>query len=113
MIERVLENLIENALRYTEAGGSIVVALVPAENRQIMVSVADSGCGINAEDLPKIFDRFYRFYRGDKSRQYSSENTGLGLAITKRILELHNSSISVESKVGMGSVFYFTLPTVN
>lgn len=71
------------------------------------MQVSDSGRGIAPEDLPKIFDRFYR---GEKSRPTSSESAGLGLAIVKRILELHHSSIQVESSPGMGTVFTFRLP---
>lgn len=107
-IERVLKNLIENSLRYTPAGGEIKVRLIPG-GRHVTVQVSDTGCGIDAEDLPRIFERFYR---GEKSRGDSSGNAGLGLAIAKRILELHNGSIAVASKPGM-TTFGFTLAYVD
>jgi signal transduction histidine kinase len=107
LIERALRNLIENSLRYTPAGGSIVVSVVPGE-AQATVQVADTGSGIDAADLPRVFDRFYR---GEKSRSDSSDNAGLGLAITKRILELHESAISISSEPGR-TLIAFTLPYV-
>src|SRR5262249_11888893 len=84
LIERVLRNLIENSLHYTPAGGEIAVKIVP-EREHVRVQVTDTGCGIKPEDLPRIFDRFYR---GEKSRS-DSPGAGLGLAIARRILELH------------------------
>ena len=105
LIERAMRNLIENSLRFTPAGGEIRVGLI-AGQEHATVQVTDSGCGIDAADLPRIFDRFYR---GEKSRSDSTGNAGLGLAITKRILELHNSTISVSSKPGMTTIG-FTLP---
>jgi signal transduction histidine kinase len=107
LIERALRNLIENSLRYTPAGGSITVSVDPGAS-QAAVQVSDTGCGIDAADLPRIFDRFYR---GEKSRSDSSDSAGLGLAITKRILELHASAISVASRPG-STVIGFTLPYV-
>lgn len=106
LIEEVFENLLENALRFTPEGGGISIALVP-ENARIAVRVSDTGQGIAAEQLPRIFDRFYR---GDRSRSAPAGRAGLGLAIVKRILELHGSNIAVESAPGAGTTFYFTLP---
>jgi signal transduction histidine kinase len=106
LIERVFENLIENALRYTPSGGTITVALVPKDTG-VGVSVTDTGPGIPPEILPRIFDRFWRQTNGGGG---TSEGMGLGLAITKRILELHGSAIDVQSTVGAGSTFSFTLP---
>lgn len=105
LIERALRNLIENSLRYTPAGGSITVSVVPGAARAT-VQVSDTGSGIDAADLPRIFDRFYR---GEKSRSGSSDNAGLGLAITKRILELHGSAATVSSRPGSTTIG-FTLP---
>lgn len=102
MIERVLKNLIENALGYTPSGGAIKINLLPTP-RHATVQVSDTGCGIDSADLPRIFDRFYR---GEKSRGDASGNAGLGLAIAKRILELHNGSISVTSRPGMTTVSF-------
>jgi signal transduction histidine kinase len=106
LIERVLENLVDNALRHTPAGGTVSIDLIP-EAKGVTVRVSDTGSGIPKEDLPRIFDRFYR---GQKSRQIVSNSAGLGLAICKRVLELHDSSISVESQVGVGTRFTFALP---
>jgi len=106
MIERVLSNLIDNALRYTRSGGKVTVEL-KKENNAVRVSVADTGKGIPKEDLPYVFDRFYRV---EKSRSRSSvEGSGLGLAIAKKIIEAHNSTIKVDSRLNSGTVFYFDL----
>jgi signal transduction histidine kinase len=104
LIERVLRNLIENALRYTEAGGTIGVA-VAAGTEKCRVEVWDTGAGIETADLPKVFDRFYR---GEKSRAGAATHAGLGLAIVRRIVELHGGTIAVSSKPGL-TVFSFTL----
>lgn len=106
LIERVLRNLIENSMCYTPAGGRIRISLTP-EKQRVTVQVSDTGHGIDAKDLPRIFDRFYR---GEKSRTDSSGNAGLGLAIAKRILELHDSSIAVSSAPGQMTTFSFALP---
>lgn len=105
MIERVLTNLIENALRYTPAGGSVLVALAP-EGEAVRVAVADTGVGIGPEDLPRIFDRFYR---ADKSRGRATGGAGLGLAIARQIVELHGSILEAESRTNEGARFHFRL----
>ena len=110
LISRLLENLIGNAVRYTPSGGKIGIDLVVRGDiaaMEMTTTVWDTGSGISSEDLPRIFDRFFR---GEKSRQITSSGVGLGLAICKRILELHGSTISVESTPGHGSRFSFTLP---
>lgn len=107
LMQRVLENLLENALRYTPQGGCVSVKLDNASN-QIQVRVADTGCGIPADELPHIFDRFYRL---EKSRQGKGDNAGLGLAIVKRIIELHGSVIRAKSDINEGTSFEFYLPT--
>jgi signal transduction histidine kinase len=106
LIGRVLNNLIGNALRHTRPGGRVQVT---AERIAGMVSikVADSGEGIDQEDLPYIFDRFYR---GEKSRSRRTGGAGLGLAISRGIVEAHGGEINVESNPGGGSTFCFTLP---
>jgi signal transduction histidine kinase len=104
LIERVLRNLIENSLRYTPAGGEIRIAIEPAGGH-VAVRVSDTGCGISAEDLPRIFDRCYR---GEKSRS-DSAGAGLGLAIARRILELHGSEVTATSRPGATTIG-FTLP---
>jgi signal transduction histidine kinase len=105
MIERVLENLIDNALRYTPSGGAVTVTVEQADGA-LVVTVADTGAGIAADDLPRIFDRFYRA----SGREMDPEGgAGLGLAIAQRILELHGGRIEVESAPGKGSRFRFWL----
>ena len=106
MIERVIENLLENAVRHTPAGGSIRLSFSP-QNSDIAVDVSDTGCGIPREDLPFVFDRFFR---REKTRSGKTGYSGLGLAIARRILELHNKSIRVESTPGSGTTFTFLLP---
>ncbi|NOY66897.1 MAG: two-component sensor histidine kinase [Gammaproteobacteria bacterium] len=109
LIERVIRNLIENAIRYTPDGGQIDIQLV--ENKDsVTVQIRDNGCGIAEKELPMIFDRFYRT---EKSRQESSGGSGLGLAISKRIIELHGSHIQAFSKINEGTVFRFNLPVVH
>jgi two-component system OmpR family sensor kinase len=104
LMERVLRNLIENALRYTGDGGTVAVTAAPAGNGA-MVEVSDTGIGIPTSELPRIFDRFYRV---EKSRGLAAGSAGLGLAISKRILDLHGSNITVTSEPGR-TVFRFTL----
>lgn len=105
LIERVLDNLIGNAIKFTPAGGTVAVALI-AEADHIVARVSDTGCGIADEDLPRIFDRFYRV---DRHAAGAPEGTGLGLAIAKRTLQLHGSPIDVVSRVGGGTTFSFQL----
>jgi signal transduction histidine kinase len=109
MIERVIENLLDNAVRHTPPGGSIRLTF-NAQNGEISVCVSDTGCGIPEKDLPHIFDRFYR---RDRTQESKTGYSGLGLAITKRILELHNKTILVESQAGAGTKFTFFLPVRN
>jgi len=108
LIERVLENLIENALRHTPQGGTISLVLTP-DNNNVTVQISDTGSGIPQEELPNIFDRFYQV---DKSRKGQQGGAGLGLAIAKRILNLHGSVIEVRSVINSGSTFSFQLPVV-
>lgn len=103
-IGQVLMNLIHNAIKFTGSGGSIKIG-ASRENDAILVSVADSGIGIPADDLPRVFERFYKV---DKSR--SSDGSGLGLAISKHIVNAHGGRIWAQSQEGKGSTFYFTLP---
>ncbi len=105
MIERVIENLLDNALDHTSAGGSIRLSFSP-QNGDIAVCISDTGCGIPEEDLPHIFDRFYR---RDLTQESRAGHSGLGLAIVKRILELHDKSIIVESAAEGGTTFTFFL----
>jgi len=109
LIEGVLENLIENALKHTPPGGRVTVTL-SLMGRNILIQVANTGCGISPDDLPRIFDRYYQ---GRRSQQNEGTGAGLGLAITKRILELHGSLIAVESVVNRGTTFSFDPSTVH
>lgn len=108
-IRQVLHNLLTNSLRYTLLGGSIRVGArrLEAPDSKILVWVSDTGSGIAAEDLPHIFDHFYR---ADKSRQRASGGSGIGLAIVKQFVEAHGGKVWAESEMGKGSTFYFTLP---
>jgi signal transduction histidine kinase len=105
-VNQVLHNLLENAVAYTPKGGCISVAASELDG-WVEVSVADTGEGIPAEDLPNIFERFYRV---DKSRARVTGGSGLGLTIARRLIEAHGGRITVESKLGKGSCFSFTLP---
>lgn len=104
---QILTNLIYNAMKFTPPRGRITVSLTPLEDNGIQVCVADTGCGIAAEEVIHVFDRFYRGQEGPAD----TRGAGLGLAITKSLVELHHGRIWVESQPGKGSQFYFTLPT--
>jgi len=105
-MEQVLVNLLHNAIKFTSPGGRISIS-AKAEGDNIQVSLADTGVGIPANDLPRVFERFYKV---DKAR--TGGGTGLGLAIAKHIVEAHSGSIWAESIEGKGSIFTFTLPAV-
>ncbi len=106
MMERVLENLIENAIHHTPSGGRVEVKLIRHKSG-IEVQVCDTGPGIAAEELPLVFDRFYRSGLHDTSHR---EGAGLGLAIARRIVELHGGTLGVRSRVGEGTTFSFHPP---
>lgn len=106
LIERVLENLLDNALRHTPEGGSIHLTLVPGE-QAVTVQLSDTGCGIAGQDLPHIFDRFYR---PRTAVAHNGDGAGLGLAIARRILELHGGHIEAASELEAGTTFTFDLP---
>jgi len=108
-IFRVCQNLISNAIKYNNEGGEVNVDL-KAEKKKVHLSVKDNGKGIPEEDVKRIFERFYRV---DKSRSREGGGTGLGLAIAKHILDGHNSKIKVESVLGKGSSFSFSLPAAD
>lgn len=103
---QVLTNLVDNALKYTPAGGSVTIA-AHESGPVVRVSVTDTGVGIPKADLPRIFERFYRV---DKARTRTTGGTGLGLAIVKHIVEAHGGTIQVESDLGKGASFIFSLP---
>ena len=106
-IRQVLHNLIDNALRYTPAGGTIKIGANYTTPGWVTVSVADSGGGIVPEDLPYVFDHFYK---ADRSRHRGHGGAGIGLAMVKQLVELHGGKVWVESQKGKGSIFFFTLP---
>ena len=103
-LEQVLVNLIHNAVKFTRAGGEVVLFAHPAPG-EVRFGVRDTGVGIPADEVSRIFERFYRV---DKSR--SGSGTGLGLSIAKHIIEAHGGKIWAESMEGQGSTFYFTIP---
>ncbi len=103
-MEQVLENLVSNALRYTPEGGEVRLTVKQAEG-SLIVGVEDNGIGISSEIMPHIFERSYR---GDPAR--TGNESGLGLAIAKSIVELHGGSIRAESSPGRGSQFFITVP---
>lgn len=105
-IYRAILNLLENAASYTPEGGLITITSSRQDNK-IVVSVADTGIGIPAEHLPRIFERFYR---ADQARSRQIGGTGLGLAIVKHIMNIHNGSVVVASEEGKGSIFTLTFP---
>lgn len=105
-IEQVLVNLVDNAIKYTSSGGKITV-WTETSNGQTSVHIKDTGIGVLSQDLPRLFERFYRV---DKARSRQSGGTGLGLSIVKHIVEMHGGSVQVQSEYGKGSVFSFSLP---
>ncbi|MDP4105822.1 MAG: ATP-binding protein [Bacillota bacterium] len=105
-IEQVLTNLIDNAIRHTPKGGYVAVTVIRDE-KGIHMEVKDSGSGIPEEDLPFVFERFYK---ADKARTRGRSGTGLGLAIAKNIIDAHRGQISVQSKLDQGTTFSFFLP---
>jgi signal transduction histidine kinase len=107
-LRQAIQNLVDNALRHTAPGGSVTISAV-AKNREVSISVEDTGVGIAAEHLPRLFDRFYRV---DKPRSRAGGGTGLGLAIVKYVAEAHGGTVAVQSEPGVGSRFTIVLPTV-
>jgi PAS domain S-box-containing protein len=106
LLRRALTNLVENAIHYTPAGGRVWVR-AGHEGDDIWLEVRDTGIGIGPEELPHVFERFYR---SEVARQVSSVGSGLGLAIVKRVIEEHGGTIAVESEVGEGTTFRVRLP---
>jgi len=105
-IKQVLLNLLENAIAHTESGGTITVTAKEQDDK-ICISVTDTGEGIPPEELPLVFERFYRV---DKSRTRATGGSGLGLTIAKRLVEAHGGTIEATSQAGQGSTFTFTIP---
>jgi signal transduction histidine kinase len=104
-IKQVLLNLLSNAIKFTPEGGRVAITAAPAE-REVTVSVCDTGVGIAPEDQPTVFEEFRQV--GAQTAQ--QEGTGLGLALCRKLVELHGGRIWVESQPGVGSTFAFTIP---
>ena len=107
-IAQVIRNLLNNALRHTPAGGRITLTCRKETTQSLLFTVSDTGEGISADDLPFVFDRFYR---ADKSRSRASGGSGIGLAIAKQLVEAHGGKVWAESQPGRGAIFGFTLPS--
>jgi signal transduction histidine kinase len=106
-LAQVITNLLANAVQYNQANGEVRIS-AKLQGSMILLAVSDTGPGISSEDLPHVFERFYR---GDKSRTVSNGNAGLGLAISKAIVEAHGGAIEVSSKPDAGTTFTVRLPT--
>lgn len=106
LINRVLQNLIDNALKFCKEGDSINIEIDPKQPEKVEIRIVDSGQGIKREELPNVFQRYY------KGRN-NNQGTGLGLAIVKKIIELHNSDVVVQSQYGKGTTFTFDLPVTH
>jgi signal transduction histidine kinase len=104
MIQRLISNLLDNAIKYSPSGGSVTVSL-EEEGEQQVISVKDTGIGISPSELPRIFERFYR---GDRSR--SQEGIGLGLSLARAIARAHHGDLTATSLTNQGSTFRVTLP---
>ena len=105
-MRRVLANLVENAIKFSDVGGDILVT-GELRNDKIIIHVIDQGCGIPTEDCSKVFDKFYQVSHTLKKNRFG---TGLGLYISKQIVEAHGGSIAVKSQLGTGSTFTITIP---
>ena len=108
-LQQVIENLIVNSIKYGKEGGLTEVSVINLTKKKVLVRISDNGEGIEKQNLPRLFERFYRV---DKSGSRSEGGSGLGLAIVKHIIEAHKEKIYVESEFGIGSEFSFTLPKV-
>ena len=106
LIREAITNLMSNAMRYTSHDGWVVVS-VDNDRKDVTISVADTGIGIAEEDIPKVFSRFWR---SDVSRERAAGGLGVGLAITKEIIDQHNGTIAVESELGKGTTFSLRVP---
>lgn len=109
-ITQVLHNILTNTLRYTPVQGIIKIMtsiVTETERSWVKITIADNGSGISTEDLPHVFDHFYR---ADKSRNRKSGGSGIGLAIVRQLVEIHGGRVEVESVLGKGSCFLVSLP---
>lgn len=109
LIREAVVNLLSNAMRYTPEGGRVLLA-VARDRTDVLVSVSDTGMGIAKEDIPRVFSRFWR---SDASRERVAGGLGVGLSLTKEIIDRHNGTISVDSELGVGTTFTLRLPLVH
>jgi signal transduction histidine kinase len=105
MIQRMISNLLDNAIKYTQSGGTVYISVHEKDEKSVVVSVKDTGIGISSSDLPHIFERFYR---GDPSR--AQTGSGLGLSLARAIAQAHGGDIAVAGSPNKGSNFTVTLP---
>jgi two-component system phosphate regulon sensor histidine kinase PhoR len=106
-LAQVLLNLIDNAIKYNKKGGKVIITAHKKNTHFIQVDISDTGIGISENDLPRVFERFYRI---DKARSREMGGTGLGLSIVKHIVQAHGGDVSTSSILGKGSTFSFTIP---
>jgi signal transduction histidine kinase len=107
----VVSNLLDNAIKYNRSGGKVTVKIEKAENKpETLISIRDTGIGIPEEAMEKLFTKFYR---APNAMEAKSKGSGFGLYIVKQIVEKHGGKIWVESQLGKGTTFYFTLPLSN
>ena len=104
MVQRMISNLLDNAIKYTPSGGSVTV-FMNENDTQVVISIKDTGCGISSKDLPRVFERFYRC---DQSR--SQSGIGLGLSLARAIARAHGGDITADSLPNQGSTFTVILP---
>jgi len=109
-VHQILTNLLDNAIKYTPDGGRVTAGARLTERNMVEVFIRDTGLGIPDQELPRLFERFYRV---DKARSRAMGGTGLGLAIVKHLTRAQGGDVRVESQAGRGSTFFFTLPTEN
>jgi signal transduction histidine kinase len=106
LLHQAVYNLVENALKYTPEGGSVTINASTRDN-SLIFSIADNGIGVSPDDLPRLFEKFYR---GSQREARAQHGTGLGLAIVRSIAERHGGRVWVDSKLGKGSMFYLQIP---
>jgi two-component system phosphate regulon sensor histidine kinase PhoR len=105
-LQELIYNLLDNAVKYSNPGGTVFLRAEPSSST-LRISVTDQGAGISREDLPRIFERFYR---ADKSRSAEHSGTGLGLSIVKHIAQLHGGTVEAQSELGKGTTIALVLP---
>jgi signal transduction histidine kinase len=107
-LEQIVDNLLSNALRYTDAGGAVRLR-VSRRGANAVLEVSDTGIGITPDELPRVFDRFWR---SDRSRSRATGGSGIGLAVVRELVEAHAGDVEVESAPGRGTLFRVTLPAL-